>query len=113
MKIVTLISLIVLLLSCTKSKVKNEPKKIIWENRITQLPSADSLEFGRSYLSVYSEIYDISSHQTTHLLTATVSIRNVNLQDPIYIIGADYYNTKGELIRSYIKNPVLFLQWKL
>jgi hypothetical protein len=36
----------------------------------------------------------------------TVSLRNVSTTDAIYILKADYYNTKGDLIRSYFDSPI-------
>lgn len=106
MKVIISFLIIVLFFSCKPTPEKKIPKKINWENRIVELPAADSLIFGRSYLSVYSEIYDFVSEEITHQLTATVSIRNLSLNDSVYIRSADYYNTQGKLIRSYIKKPV-------
>ena len=48
----------------------------------------DSLVKGSSYLSVYSQIYNETEHKTYNL-TATVSIRNVNISDTIYIDNAE------------------------
>lgn len=108
MKAIIPFLLIVLLFSCSQSPEKKKPIRVNWESRVTEMPFADSLTFGSSYLSVYSEIYDFSD-ETTHLLTSTVSIRNVNLNDSIYILSADFYNTQGKLIRSYIKDPIYVL----
>ena len=58
-----------------------------------------------SYLSIYSEIYSQTEHRT-HSLTATVSIRNTNKTDTIILDTADYYSSKGKLIRSYLKEPI-------
>lgn len=65
----------------------------------------DSLLTGSSYLSVYSQIYNETEHKTYNL-TATVSIRNVNSRDTIYIDNAEYFNTRGHAIRKYFKNTV-------
>ena len=35
-----------------------------------------------------------------------VSLRNVSDADTIYISKADYYNTRGQLIRQYFKKPI-------
>jgi hypothetical protein len=65
----------------------------------------DSLLNGSSYLSVYSQIYNETEHKTYNL-TATVSIRNVNTNDTIYIDNAEYFNTRGHAIRKYFKKTV-------
>lgn len=104
-KLSLLIIVISVLLSC-ETKQNNEPKpsshleSMKWTGTIN-----DSLVSGSSYLSVYSQIYSTTEHKT-HDLTATVSIRNVSTTDTIYIKNADYYNTKGDLIRHYIKQPI-------
>ncbi|GGG55179.1 hypothetical protein GCM10010976_27560 [Bizionia arctica] len=60
---------------------------------------------GQSYLSVYSEIYSITEHRTINL-TVTVSLRNVSTLHNIYLFKANYYNTKGDLIRTYFDEPI-------
>ena len=91
--------------SCNTDKKKKAIKFVNWEQRITEINISDTLHQGRTYLPVYSEIYD-QSDETTHLLTATVSIRNTNQTDSLYITTADYYNTKGEKIRKYVDSPI-------
>ncbi|MCB0454874.1 MAG: DUF3124 domain-containing protein [Aequorivita sp.] len=65
----------------------------------------DSLQNGKTYLSIYSHIYSFTLEKSQNL-TAMVSLRNVSDTDTIYISKADYYNTKGELIRSYFEKPI-------
>ncbi len=91
--------------SCKPEKKKLAVKTVNWEKRAIEIKNDSAMQAGRTYLPVYSEIYDQSA-ETTHLLTSTVSIRNTSLADSLFIITADYYNTKGELIRSYIKSPI-------
>ena len=79
-----------------------------WEKRAVQLNGSDGLVRGSSYLSVYSEIYQ-RSERKTYNLTATVSMRNISSTDSVFILHADYYNTKGDLIRNYLNHPV-FIQ---
>ena len=68
-------------------------------------PFPDSLHSGGTYLSVYSQIYSMTELRT-HDLTVAVSMRNTNQQDTVYLKRAEYYNTKGELIRTYFDNPI-------
>jgi len=60
---------------------------------------------GSTYLPVYSEIYQRNKNYTFDL-TATVSIRNISLTDTLYLYKADYYNTHGELIQSYVDEAI-------
>jgi hypothetical protein len=92
-----------------------EPKEISsyhpnhWEdhyiNAETSALKNDSLQMGKTYLSIYSHIYSFSLKNSQNL-TAMVSLRNVSTADTIYISKADYYNTKGELIRHYFTKPI-------
>lgn len=76
-----------------------------WAQRKAVLQERDSLESATSYLSVYSEIYGKTEH-VTHLLTVTVSLRNPNISDSVFITAADYYNSAGKRIRSYFNHPI-------
>jgi len=76
-----------------------------WESLTVKDLALDSLFFGKTYLPVYSHIYHCYDNQVFDL-TITVSIRNVSMSDSIFIMTADYYDTDGDNIRQYIKNPV-------
>ncbi|RIV34778.1 DUF3124 domain-containing protein [Flagellimonas lutimaris] len=96
-----------LILSCAE-KTKKEVSSIDpinWSNRTANIPEQDSLLNGTSYLSVYSEIYSETEHRT-HNLTSTISMRNTNLKDTIYINKAEYFDTKGNSIRTYFEEPI-------
>lgn len=91
--------------SCEENREEAKIPAIQWGERSAGDLTNDSLILGSTYLPVYSEIYDITD-KTTHQLTATVSIRNTSRNDSVYITLADYYNTSGDLIRSYVNQPV-------
>lgn len=107
MKKLLLIFLSVLVLSCTEKAPKevSSVDPVNWSNRKASLSASDSLVQGISYLSVYSEIYSETEHRT-HNLTSTISMRNTNLRDPIYISKAEYFDTKGSAIRTYFDFPI-------
>jgi hypothetical protein len=91
---------------CTPSdKEISSIDPVNWKQRQATPGATDSLETGASYLSVYSEIYGKTEH-ITHMLTATVSMRNPNAADSIFLTSADYYNSQGALIRSYFNHPI-------
>lgn len=105
---VTLSTLIILLCctGCSSNQKKEEPVPTFdWSNNRVPLPTTDSLENGKSYLSVYSQIYSYTE-QTSIDLTATISMRNTSTTDSIYLIKADYYNTRGDATRSYMQEII-------
>lgn len=99
--------LLMALVACTDKPPKevSSVDPVNWSNRKANLPASDSLVFGTSYLSVYSEIYSETEHRT-HNLTSTISMRNTNLRDTIYINKAEYFDTKGNAIRTYFDFPI-------
>lgn len=105
---ISVIGVIFSLISCQKKEEKELLKPTDWTTREVKSATLDSLSKGSTYLSVYSEIY-IYSEQRTYDLTVTVSMKNIYKQDTLYIEKAEYYNTEGKLIRSYLKNPIKLL----
>ncbi|PKA96894.1 uncharacterized protein DUF3124 [Flavobacteriaceae bacterium MAR_2009_75] len=76
-----------------------------WSKRKVNLKAKNSLEYGKSYLSIYSQIYSLSEHKT-HNLTAMVSMRNTSDQDTLYILKAEYFDTHGKSIRTYFDHAI-------
>jgi hypothetical protein len=91
--------------SCNHEPIISSISLVNWDKRTINFKLNDSLEIGSSYLSIYSQIYSQTEH-LTHNLTATVSIRNISSSDSIYLFKADYFDTKGHLIRSYFNKPI-------
>ena len=96
---------VIFIQSCENKKVQHSPHRENWGKRTVDKMLLDSLINGKTYLSVYSQIYSQTEHRV-HNLTATVSIRNINTNDTIYIGKATYYNTHGEAIRTYFDKPI-------
>lgn len=94
-----------LLNACVTRKDNAAIDPVNWESRMVKSALSDSLLSGSTYLSVYSEIYSLSE-QLTHNLTATVSLRNMNTSDSIYVTKAAYFDTHGKLIRTYFDNTI-------
>ena len=109
MKQLTLLILFFAISGCEDPMKKHFSKQDLahnWENRKINITPADSLlTKGSTYLPVYSEIYQQNKNFTFNL-TTTVSIRNISLQDTIYIYKADYYDTYGTQIKQYLDHPV-------
>jgi hypothetical protein len=57
------------------------------------------------YVPIYSDIYASQQDQKI-LLAATLSIRNTSENDSLFISRIDYFNTEGNLVRSYIDNLI-------
>ena len=100
-----LIILSLILLSCNKDKEVSSINVKNWTKRYATINPKDSLEYGKSYLSIYSQIYSVSEHKT-HSLTAMVSLRNTSDTDTIYLLKAKYYDTHGKIVRAYFKKPI-------
>ena len=96
--------------SCTTEKKEQQPLPTLdWSGKTVSLALSDSLNYGKTYLSVYSQIYSYTEH-TALDLTATVSIRNTSELDSIHLLKANYYDTGGNLIHSYVKEPIALKQ---
>ena len=73
--------------------------------RADAIPSDSSATQGATYLPSYSQIYTETEHRLFDL-TGTISIRNINLSDTVYIRRAAYYDTQGQLVRDYFSEPI-------
>ena len=105
MKIKYLIIALVLVLGCNETKEISSINPENWSKRTANLSAKDSLEYGKSYLSIYSQIYSMSEHKT-HNLTAMVSLRNTSDTDTIYLLKAKYFDTHGVPVRTYFEKPI-------
>ena len=76
-----------------------------WSKREVSIPTKDSLMHGKSYLSIYSQIYSSTEHKT-HNLTAMVSLRNTSEKDTLFILKAEYFDTHGTSLRNYFSHPI-------
>lgn len=100
----TLIFIVIGLMGCSQQPTV-EVNEENWSARKAAIEKGDSLIYGKSYLSVYSQIYSLTQKQKYNL-TGMVSLRNVSDKDTIYLLKADYYNTEGLKIRTYFDYPV-------
>jgi hypothetical protein len=70
------------------------------------LDSTVKLKMGQTvYVPIYSHIY--TEDQTRRMdLTATLSIRNTDLVNPMIVTLVSYYDSNGRLVRKYLEKPV-------
>lgn len=95
----------IVLSSCTETPHISSVNPVNWEKRIVTYAPLDSMINGKTYLSVYSQVY-YQSERNIYDLTATVSLRNMNERDTVFIDKASYYNTGGQLIRNYFEKTI-------
>lgn len=57
------------------------------------------------YVPVYSNIFS-APKKVQFNLAVILSIRNTDMSNPINILAADYYNTKGKIVRRYFQKPI-------
>lgn len=57
------------------------------------------------YVPVYSNIFSAPKKIPFHLATI-LSIRNTDMSNSINILAADYYDTKGKIVRKYFQKPI-------
>lgn len=103
----TLFLIVIGLVGCTHQPTV-EFHEENWSERKVAIEKVDSLVNGKSYLSVYSQIYSLTQKQKYNL-TGMVSLRNISDKDTIYLLRADYYNTEGLKVRTYFDYPIFVL----
>lgn len=95
----------ILFFSCKEQKFE-APPSTQWKNNFVLFDTINTnLKHGQTHLSVYSSVYSKTEHRT-HELTATVSMRNLSMKDSLFITTADYFNTKGEKIKTYLNGII-------
>jgi hypothetical protein len=57
------------------------------------------------YVPVYSHVY-YGDYERKFLLTGILSLRNTDPTQAITIVKADYYDSDGKLIKSYLSQPL-------
>jgi hypothetical protein len=105
-QLLTVLTLSLIAISCQESDAPIKHQEVDWSDREISINESErDLYEGGSYLSVYSQIYNQTGKNTTNL-TATVSLRNINTTDTIYIQNAEYFDTNGKSIRKYISESI-------
>ena len=104
-KIIPLLMIILSIQACDDQKDFSSVDPVNWKKRSVAYVMSDSLMSGITYLSVYSSIYSLTEKRT-HDLTATVSMRNTSRVDSIFIDKAEYFDTKGQSIRTYFDQTI-------
>ena len=93
--------------SCKDLKNEEIPVEILDEHMLDRRVNASTVDslIRQVYVPIYSDIYN-QTRDTRTMLTATLSIRNTSMRDSLFVSTIDYYNTQGDLVRSYIDSPI-------
>jgi len=79
---------------------------VVWTLVPVQSLSADELSQGQKvYVPIYSHIYS-GDRENPFLLTAILSVRNIDPGHGITLTAVDYYDSDGKLLRRYLQKPV-------
>ena len=100
--------LCIFLLSCGSPdpNLDNKGKDELKAREIERAISKEEQNFHDTiYIPIYSDIYVDQQNQKV-LLASTLSIRNTSYNDSLFISKIDYFNTEGELVRSYVQNLI-------
>lgn len=101
---------VIVLTSCTSRENPSQPQTDIDQVnpsiKVVTLDKNFKLAMGQTiYVPIYSYIYHDDRKQTYNL-TATLSIRNTDLTNPIIITSVRYNDSAGKLVRQYLERPI-------
>ncbi|PSR18036.1 hypothetical protein C8255_09390 [filamentous cyanobacterium CCP3] len=105
-----------LLSACAAQTTANSPAPSVSTQQrfagrpgVTVLAAADApatpVQGQTLYVPVYAEIFDADQDRTFQL-TATLSLRNTDRDQPIVITTLDYYNSGGDRVVAYLDQPI-------
>lgn len=102
-----LVIIVTTIVSCKEKSTEEIPVEVLDNHTLDRKANAISIDslVRQIYVPIYSDIYNQTRDSRT-LLTATLSIRNTSLKDSLFVSKIDYYNTEGDLVRSYIDSPI-------
>ncbi len=81
---------------------------LVMAGTCAESPAAERYVLSRGetvYVSVYSHVFG-APKQLPFYLAAILCIRNTDLSNPFTVNAADYYDTKGKLVKRYYQQPV-------
>ncbi len=101
--------IIIVIASCTLRESPQQPQSDVGTQphlKVVTLDDKIKIVMGQTiYVPIYSHIY-YENQQKVLDLSATLSIRNTDLTNPMIITSVRFYNTQGKLIKQYLERPV-------
>ncbi len=95
-----------LIVSCGQADETKSFQLLEADYTFVQVDTAHFMQYEEVYVPVYSDIYNFDEH-AKYLLTITLSLRNTSTSDSLYISKVDYYDSKGDQLRRYLKNMIV------
>jgi len=81
------------------------PPEVVGPRNLQAVSSVDDLGPQRvTYVPIYSSLH-VADHAQPIDLGATLSLRNVSDRTPVVLLGVDYYDSDGALVRSFLDQP--------
>ncbi|MCO8121131.1 DUF3124 domain-containing protein [Stieleria sp. TO1_6] len=71
---------------------------------VSDFDMADVVQQATVYVPIYSHVYHNGGRP--FLLESTLSVRNADARRPIYLNSVRYYNTSGELAKTYVEQVI-------
>lgn len=105
-----LVIVLILLVSCTSSKMPLKPQSETSvaksSQKVVNLGKNFQVAMGQTiYVPVYSHIYHNDERKILDL-SATLSIRNTDLTNPMIVTAVRYYDSDGKIIKQYLERPI-------
>ncbi len=91
------------------AQIPSNQKNLVTSSQVSsqEIISDETLKIAMGqtiYVPIYSEIHHFKNR--TFPLSATLSVRNTDPQNPIIITSVKYYNSDGKLVREHLENPL-------
>jgi Protein of unknown function (DUF3124) len=110
LKIFVLTPLILGLASCASRQAErqdaSQPTPVSAQTTISPGGDGNQIVGQTIYVPIYSHIYTRDKSRVINL-SATLSVRNTDAQNPIRVNSARYYDTNGALLKEYVEAPLL------
>ena len=92
-----------ILLACAAPPTAPQTEALV-PSAVTGTPQPPHSQGAAIYVPVYSSVYIAEGNQTFPL-TVTLTVRNTDRIRPISVLTADYYDTAGRSVHSYVASP--------
>jgi len=102
-----IVLLAVLISACSDIENNNRNLHFRIEN-LVPLDTAEVSYIETIYIPVYTDVYHVDQSRLFPL-TVTLSLRNTNLEDTIYVTQVDYFNSDGKLVKKHINETSMLM----
>jgi len=97
---------VVAVAGCTSLQTPQAIQSSAAQPKVVTLDNTVKIIAGQTvYVPIYSHIYTVERERTWNL-TATLSVRNTDINYPIIVTSTNYYGSDGVLIRKHLEQPI-------